>query len=83
MCTANPRHDFELIRGADLLSGQSRLLHIEGQGDIANLQAAIDPDIAEQESGEVLIALFGIDDSIISRVAAIDECARRKFSISR
>jgi hypothetical protein len=35
-----------------------------------------DPHIAEQEPRQVLIALFGIDDSVISRVAAIDVCAR-------
>ena len=79
MRTANPRHDFELIGGAYLLSGLSRLLHIGGQCVIAHLQTAIDPNIAEQEPPQVLIALFGIDDSIISGVAAIDEGARSKL----
>jgi hypothetical protein len=79
MCTANPRHDFELIRGADLLSGQSRLLHIAGQRDITYLQTAIDPNVAEQEPRQVLIALFGIDDSVISRVATVSEGTRSKF----
>src|ERR1019366_5470173 len=79
MRAANPRHDFELIRGAYLLSGRSRLLDIAGQGDITYFQTAIDPNIAEQEPRQVLITLFGIDDSVISRMAAIDEGAWRKF----
>jgi hypothetical protein len=77
LAAAHAGRDFKLIRGLDGLPFLVSLLHLDRQGDVVNIENAIDAQGAKQKAGEVLEALFRVHDAVVAGVAAVDEGARR------
>ena len=77
LATAHGDRDLELVRRAHGLALVEGFLHLDGQRDVVDVKDAVHAQPAEQEAREVLVALLGVHDAVVARVAAVHEGARR------
>ena len=69
--------DFDLAGGADGFPPLDSGGNLLGEFEVFDVEKAVGPDAAEEETGEVLVALFGVHDAVLAGVRAVGEGAGR------